>query len=343
MIVPRVREVLWEFLTVVTRMAYWDPALATGSTRADCTAQQLELLGDSMNYPPQQRPPAGPPPGYPPPGWQYPAAYSQPPPKRRAGLVVAIVAVVMLVVGALAITGFVAPGFFLSDDNEQAVDDPTPVDQAQLEQAGGDPQALAEATVAALLAKDAAAVDRVLCPDATEDARGVKQILPMVQDVRLDGDVRVKSDTEASARITITANGTTATLTQELRNSGGKWCWHGVTADAADLPEPSPEEKASLAAARKIGQQFLSALQSGRKARAVKTFCEKPPRFVVGMIEEAIKAGAKLRISEIPSGGGQLIAVLVDGKIGRNPASGTVMTEGDERGGARCVSSFLFK
>jgi hypothetical protein len=296
-----------------------------------------------MTYPPPQRPHAGPPHGYPPAGWQYPGAYGPPPPRRRTGPVVAIVAFVVLVVGALAITGFVAPGFFLGDDNEQAAAGTGSVDQEQIEKAGGDPQALAEATVAALLAKDAAALDRVLCPDATEDARSVKQILPMAEDAHLDGDVTAKSDTEASARITITANGTTATLTQELHNTGGKWCWHGVTAEEADLPQPSPEEKASLAAARKVGQVFLSALESGNKARAVRTFCEKPPRFVVGLIDETIKAGAGLRITEIPPGGGRLVAVLVDGTVGGKPAGGTVMTEGDEQGGARCVSSFLFK
>lgn len=295
-----------------------------------------------MTYPPPQRPHPGPPPGYPPPGWQYPAPYGPPPPKRRTGLVVAIVAVVVLLVGALAITGFVAPGFLLGDDAEQAAVGTGSVDQEQLEQAGGDPQALAEAIVAALLAKDAAALDRVLCSDATEDARGVKQILPMVENAQLDGDVTTKSDTEASARITVTANGTTATLTQELVNANGTWCWHGVTADAADLPEPSPEEKASLAAARKVGQEFLDALESGSKARAVRTFCERPRRFETGLIDSAIKAGVRLQISEIPPGGGRLIAVLVAGKIGGKPAKGTVMTEGDERGGARCVSNFLF-
>lgn len=49
-----------------------------------------------------------------------------------------------------------------------------------------------------------------------------------------------------------------------------------------------------------------------------------------------------MQISEIPPGGGRLIAVLVAGKIGGKPAKGTVMTEGDERGGARCLSNFLF-
>lgn len=65
-----------------------------------------------MTHPPQQ------PHGYLQPGWpQYPPQYPPPPRKTRTGLIAGIVSVVVLVVGALAITGFVAPGFFL--DNQQ--------------------------------------------------------------------------------------------------------------------------------------------------------------------------------------------------------------------------------
>jgi hypothetical protein len=46
--------------------------------------------------------------------------FGAPPPKNKTGVVVAIVAIGVLVLGGLGITGFVAPGFFLSaqdDDN----------------------------------------------------------------------------------------------------------------------------------------------------------------------------------------------------------------------------------
>lgn len=207
--------------------------------------------------------------------------------------------------------------------------------------AGGDPQALTDAILAALRAKDAAALDRLFCADATEDARSIKQILPMVQQAQLDGEVNQTSDTEASARVTMTANGTTATITQQYVNAGGKWCWRGVAVDAADMPQQSPEEKASIAAAKKIGQEFLDALNDRSKAKALRTFCEKPPSVVGRMIDSAIDAGAVVRISEIPTGGGKFVAVLVEGTIGGKPAKGTVMTEGDELGGERCVSSYL--
>jgi hypothetical protein len=53
--------------------------------------------------------------------------YGAPPPKNKTGVVVAIVAVVVLVLGGLGITGFVAPGFFLSaqDGDTEPTTEPT--------------------------------------------------------------------------------------------------------------------------------------------------------------------------------------------------------------------------
>lgn len=48
--------------------------------------------------------------------------HPQQPPKSKTGLIVVIVAAVALIV-ALLVTGFVAPGFFLSDDDKDNADD----------------------------------------------------------------------------------------------------------------------------------------------------------------------------------------------------------------------------
>src|SRR5699024_12165884 len=56
----------------------------------------------------------GPPPGGMPPGGMPP----QPPKKSNTGLWVSLGSVGVLAVVALLITGFVAPGFFLSDDDD---------------------------------------------------------------------------------------------------------------------------------------------------------------------------------------------------------------------------------
>lgn len=72
-----------------------------------------------MTYPPQPPHQPGQPhqypgmPQYPGPG--YPAG---PPPKKNTGLIIGIVAAVVVALAALGITGFVAPGFFLSDDKK---------------------------------------------------------------------------------------------------------------------------------------------------------------------------------------------------------------------------------
>lgn len=293
-----------------------------------------------MTYPSQQHP-YSPPPGYPAPAWQQPGGYRPLPRKNRTALIVSVVAVVLIVVGALAITGFVAPGFLLSDEPKPAAGASQPTDQPQLDQMASDPQTLAEAIVAALKAKDAAALDRLFCTDATEDAKSIAQALPMVTKAELDGDVSTKSGTEAAARITITANGRTVTFTSEFASADGAWCWRGVA--MSGMPEQSPEEKASVEAARKVAQQFLTAIKRGDKAKALSTFCEKQPDVVKRMIDAAIDGNADMRITKIPGrGSGGPIGVLVSGTISGRPSEGTVMTDVDKAGKRRCVASYLF-
>lgn len=299
-----------------------------------------------MNYPTQPPPPYGRPPGppgpYPPPWWQqqHPGPYGQPPgpPTRRTGVIVAVVAVIVLV-GALAITGFVAPGFFLPDDKPAAGEGS--IAPEQLEQAAADPQDLADAIVAGLKAKDKVAVEGLQCADATEDAKGIASVVSMVQDARLEAAVTKKSDTEASARIAMTANGTSASFTADLTGSGGKWCWQGLVIDAADMPEPSPEDQAAQRDAREVAQQFVGSIKKGSRAGATKVMCEKPGTAETRMIDAVIDAGFDMRIDEVMAGG-RLTAVLITGEIGGKAAKGTVMTSTDPAGGKRCVDGFLF-
>lgn len=78
-----------------------------------------------MTYPSSQGP-YGPRPGYPAPAWQQPGGYRPPPRKNRTALIVSVVAVVLVVVGAVAVTGFVAPGFFLSENEPSGLAPQTP-------------------------------------------------------------------------------------------------------------------------------------------------------------------------------------------------------------------------
>jgi hypothetical protein len=74
-----------------------------------------------VTYP--QQPPGGhhpygqPQPGYGPHVQPYGGGFGTPPPKKT-GVVVAVVVIAVLVLGGLGITGFVAPGFFLSADDD---------------------------------------------------------------------------------------------------------------------------------------------------------------------------------------------------------------------------------
>ncbi|MGH3433078.1 MAG: hypothetical protein ACRDQB_09610, partial [Thermocrispum sp.] len=131
--------------------------------------------------------------GFPAQGGGYPP---QPPPKSNTTLIVSIVAVVVLAIGALGVTGFVAPGFFLADDKKDSEGDGK-------SGGGTGPEALAQAIVAGLNAKDAAALTALKCPDAEDD---VSQVIGRVQQVlsaQLSGPVQTMGEAQATAQVTV--------------------------------------------------------------------------------------------------------------------------------------------
>lgn len=74
-------------------------------------------------WPGQQPGPYGPPqqPPYGPPTQQFPGAYPDPggePPKKRTGLIIGVVVAVLVIAGAVGVTGFWKPGFFLAADEK---------------------------------------------------------------------------------------------------------------------------------------------------------------------------------------------------------------------------------
>jgi len=146
--------------------------------------------------------------GYPPPVGQYgayqqqpgsypqPGGYGPPPPKNKTGLWVGL-AFGLVILIALGITGFVAPGFFLSKDDKPAAIN-APASQSQSSSTGTLPsksgissppqggntqapsgssdvdpaaQAQAQKLVEALNAKDSTAANALLCSDATDKAK----------------------------------------------------------------------------------------------------------------------------------------------------------------------------
>ena len=121
-----------------------------------------------MTQPPSYRP--GPPPGWgpPPPGWGAPPPGWGPPRRSRAPLWIGIGSAVVLV-AALLVTGFVAPGFFLSEENTAGG---TPVtsssESAPASSAAGEPYAVViDGFIAKVNAGDADGAMRLVCSGDT--------------------------------------------------------------------------------------------------------------------------------------------------------------------------------
>jgi hypothetical protein len=172
---------------------------------------------------------------------QYGGGFGPPPPRKNTGAVVAVVAAVVLVLGALGITGFVAPGFLLGDD-ETDVGGPGPTTTTttttttSAEPPGEDAEALVAALVAGLDSQDAEALADIACRSAGSTVDEAIDDLDAVDEADLlDSDI--VSDDEVTATVEITAGSRTGEVEVSVVRDDGDWCWQDIT--VVDDGEPS--------------------------------------------------------------------------------------------------------
>lgn len=191
-----------------------------------------------------QQPPYGGGPGGPGGGYGEPE-----PPKSNTGKIAAIIAaVVLLIGGAVAVTGFWKPGFFLSDDKQTSGDQqtttqpplttapstvPTDIstpstapsgdssaDAAQIEQ-------IAATVIDGLNKKDAETVKPVSCnPDAEKQSDYDK--FPPGVTWSVDGSASVTGET-ATIPIKASGSGGSKTSTLNFQKKDGQWCAASVS------------------------------------------------------------------------------------------------------------------
>lgn len=191
--------------------------------------------------------------GYPPPSGAYPqqqpGGWQQPgylggeppePPRKRTGLIVGIVVAALLLIGAVAVTGFWKPGFFLADDKSTSESKPTqPATQpptgtaepttepAQTGDNGSSDDAaqveqIAETVVKGLNEKDAATVKPVSCsPD--KERQSDYDGFPDGITWTVDGSASVNDD-EATIGLKAKSDSGEQTATLDLKKVNGTWC-----------------------------------------------------------------------------------------------------------------------
>jgi hypothetical protein len=241
--------------------------------------------------------------GYP--GGQYGGGYGGPPQKKNTGMIVAIVAIVVLVLGGLGITGFVAPGFFLSDDKNNAGGGGSPSSTANKD-SGLD--AFVDDLVKAADGKDKSALRDMTCADADSNVQSAIDDIDDIDGAELK-DTKEEGADKAVATLDITVNGDNADYDATLAKDGSDWCWQGIEAKGGgSLPtgpsEPSGSEEPSTGGGGGGGggsgegeqfvQDFLDQVNSGDAAGAKTKLC--PDSSSQGDIEDAVQGKANLQM-----------------------------------------------
>jgi hypothetical protein len=226
-----------------------------------------------------------------PPGGQFPQGpygglYGAPPPKKNTGAIVAVVAVVVLALGALGITGFVAPGFFLS---EETTSQPAPRTTAATSSEPS-PRDFLRTVVDGLDSRDTAALKDITCAAAASAVDSALDDLDSVEGATLV-DSEERSGDEAVGTVEVTTATRTSEFDVTVTKDGDDWCWQDIERSDVDEPiespvgEPSTEpgntepgtptaggQPVAPEAVRAM-QDFLDSVNAGNAAKAKSKLC----------------------------------------------------------------------
>lgn len=155
-------------------------------------------------------------PGYP--GYGQPGGFGAPReerPKSKTGLWIGLSVGIVVILGAIGVTGFVVPGFFLSKNASSA------------------PHATLQAIADGLNKHDQPGLRGTICQDGNPQLGNAVTRVDSVSDAKITSGPTKVSDTEYTGVIDVIYDGTPDTITAKLANENGKWCWK----DASDAPK----------------------------------------------------------------------------------------------------------
>jgi hypothetical protein len=256
-----------------------------------------------------------------------------PPPKSKTGLLIgiAIAAVVLIAVG---VTGFVAPGFFLSKDNT----------------ATATPEKTAQQIIDALNAKDTATLNSLKCADAEADVSEMIDDVADISNVKLDKLDKV-SDSEYKATVSLTVSGRATTIAGTLASAGDKWCLKLIgsstrtptstkksTTPRSSTPSRSTPGTPSTGEAADGIKSFIDKVNAKDKAGATAMVCQGSEANSVPYIDKAVGSDSPA-LTATPSGGGSFVSADIGGTYNGKEAGGIVL--GRVTGGAFCISGFV--
>jgi hypothetical protein len=172
---------------------------------------------------------------------QYGGVGGPPPPKSNKGPIIAIVSIVVLLLAGLGITGFVAPGFFLSDKTNSAGNNNGGDNSSTT-----DPTSGADAVITQLVAaadkKDKSALRNLTCSDAKDIVNSAIDAIDETDSTSLK-DTKKDSSNSVIAMLTITVNGKDRGYAATIKKAGKDWCWADIVeGDGSSNPTASSSE-----------------------------------------------------------------------------------------------------
>ncbi len=263
--------------------------------------------------------------------------YGPPPPppqKKNTAAIVAVVAAVVVLLAGLGITGFVAPGFFLSGDDTKTgggTTTSTPTTTSSEEKkpdADGAEDAL-NAVADGLDDQDTSALRDVACQDAEPIVDEAIGDVDAVTKAELR-DVEEVSDDEFMGIVEVTADDDSADFEITVVLADDEWCWQDIRqagggptassepAEPTEGPgggEPTASGKPVPAGALTAMQGFLDAINAGDAAAAKGTLC-KDAISTPADVDELVGYEPNLEIDPSMDGiatGGQSVQLYLKG------------------------------
>jgi hypothetical protein len=288
------------------------------------------------------------------PGGQYGGGYGGPPPpeKKNTGMIVAVVAIVVLLLGGLGVTGFVAPGFFLSDDKKNAGGGSDTSTSQKPEGVAADD--FIDELVKAADDKDASALKGMACDGAKSNVDSAITDIDEISGATLSGTDEV-SDSEVTAKLAITVNGDDEDYNATVVKPDGSkdWCWDDIepVSGGGGLPTGDPSAgPASTSEAPPTGgggsggegedfvQGFLDAVNGGDAADAKGKLCSDSSSE--GDIDDAITGKANLQMDAAGmESQAEYVGVDLKGTLNGAPTS-AARTSAFVQDGGWCIFTF---
>jgi hypothetical protein len=155
------------------------------------------------------------------------------PPKSNKNAILATVVVVVVLLAGVGVTGFVAPGFFLSDDKDTTG-------------GGGDGgetlEAFADKLVKAADGQDKDALEKLVCSGAQDRLTTYVNTIDQTEGAKKTS-VKETGGGKGEIKIDITVDGDDNSFTINAAKDGDKWCWDAVNGDYEGTEDPTTSEE----------------------------------------------------------------------------------------------------